>query len=246
MLAAASQKPGARDTMMTWPALVLARRPSWPAAASKLTSPASTRGPPDRPGAPSWLRSGPLPATASASVARWLRIDDVGRLPQRPGYPVPQPHLLKLLHHLGEQFAQRRQVKHSWLAAGIHHPASPCSVSRPARLVSNVADNSVGNARSIGQPDAAAVAVDAWGGRSTVVIWRRVLRHQDHLSSGRLLARHWRGRRHVLHPPRTGRSFSRSPVTKPPWFTAARAAADLAGYTSTTSLLLTGGITPDG
>jgi hypothetical protein len=50
---------------------------------------------------------------APVSVVRRLRIDDVGCLPERAGYPVSQPQLPKLLHLLEEQLAQRRQVKHS-------------------------------------------------------------------------------------------------------------------------------------
>jgi hypothetical protein len=124
-------------------------------------------------------------ALSESLAARRLRVDDVGSLPQCAGYPVPQPHLLKLLHQFGEQFAQRRQVKHSWFAARIHHPPSPCGAGRPARLVSNVADDGAGKARSISQADVVTVAVDAWAGRDTRgAIRRRVLRHQNHLSFG--------------------------------------------------------------
>jgi hypothetical protein len=35
-------------------------------------------------------------------------LDDVGGLPQRGGYPVPQPQLAEFVHELGEQFAQWR------------------------------------------------------------------------------------------------------------------------------------------
>ena len=128
----------------------------------------------------------PAAATASASVAGPLRIDDVGCLPQRASKPFSQPHLLKFLHQFGEQFAQRRQVKYSWLAVGIHYPSSLRSVGRAARLVSKVADDAVGNARSAGKADVVAVEVAVWAGRRIGSnTWRRVLRHGNHPSSGR-------------------------------------------------------------
>jgi hypothetical protein len=119
------------------------------------------------------------------SAARRLRIDDVGCLPQRAGYPVPKPHLLKLLHQLGEQLTQRRQVKHPWLAIAIHHPSSLRCAGRAARLVGDVAGDSVGQARSIGKADAVAAQVNARAGRRIgSVRWPRVLRHWNHPSSG--------------------------------------------------------------
>src|ERR1022692_341867 len=128
----------------------------------------------------------PTAATASASVAWRLRIDDVGCLPQRAGYPVPQPQLLKLLNQLGEQLAQWRQVKHAWLAVAIYYPSGLRGVGRAARLVGDVADDGVGKARSIGKADVVAaqagVRAGRWIGGDT---WRWVLRHRNHPSSGR-------------------------------------------------------------
>src|SRR4249920_1145767 len=121
------------------------------------------------------------------SVARRLRIDDVGCLPQRVGYPVPQPHLLKLLHQLGEQLTQRRQVKHSWLAVAIHHSSGLGGGGRTARLVGDMADDGLGKARSIGQADVVAVEVNVRAGRPIGSDrWWRVLRHRNHpLPEGR-------------------------------------------------------------
>ena len=79
-------------------------------------------------------------------------------------YPVPQPQLLKLLHQLGEQLAQWRQVKHSWLAVAIHYPSGLRGVGRAARLVQDVADDGVGKSRSIGQADVVAAQVDVRAG----------------------------------------------------------------------------------
>jgi hypothetical protein len=115
------------------------------------------------------------------SVDRRLRVDDVGCLPQRAGYPLPWPHLPQLLHHLGEQLAQRRQVQNSRLAADVRYPSGSRSLGRAARLVSDAANEDVGKARSLGQPDVLAnVRV---GRRIRGSTWLRILRHPDHPSS---------------------------------------------------------------
>jgi hypothetical protein len=111
-----------------------------------------------------WRRARP------ASAARGLGIDDVGCLPQRAGYPVPQPHLLKLLHQLGEQFAQWRQVKHPWFAAGVHHPSGLRGVGRAARLVSNVADN--GAAPGVKSTNSSVLLFSSQCGASPTSAWR--------------------------------------------------------------------------
>jgi hypothetical protein len=123
---------------------------------------------------------------ALMSVVRRLRIDDVGCLPQRAGYPVPQPQLLKLLNQIGEQLAQWRQVKHAWLAVAIYYPPGLRGVGRAARLVGDVADDGVGKARSIGKADLVAAQVDVRAGRWIGGDrWRWILRHRNHPSSGR-------------------------------------------------------------
>src|SRR5215469_13871854 len=84
------------------------------------------------------------------SGAGCLRIDHVGRLPERPGDPVPQPELRELLHQLGEQLAHRRQIEHARLAVLVHHPPGLGSTGRAAGLVAEVAGDGPGNARPIG------------------------------------------------------------------------------------------------
>jgi hypothetical protein len=58
------------------------------------------------------------PAGLVSAGRRW-RVDDVGCLPQRAGYPLSRPHPLQLFGQLGDQLAHWRQVKHSRLAAGV-------------------------------------------------------------------------------------------------------------------------------
>ena len=93
------------------------------------------------------------PASGLISADRRLRVDDVGCLPQRAGYPLPRPHLPQLLRQLGDQLAQRRQVQHSRLAADVRYPSRPRGLGRAARLVSDAADDDVGQARSLGRAD---------------------------------------------------------------------------------------------
>src|SRR5450755_664918 len=127
------------------------------------------------------------------SLVRRLRIDDVGCLPQRACYPVPQPQLLELLRQLGEQLAQWRQVKHSWLAVAIHYPSGLRGAGRAARLVGDVADDGVRKSRSAGKADVVAAQADVVAAQADVRAgrwigsdrWRRVLRHRNHPSSGR-------------------------------------------------------------
>ena len=49
-------------------------------------------------------RGSPARVARLISVAWRLRLDGVGCLPQRLGYPVPEPELAELRHQFGEQF----------------------------------------------------------------------------------------------------------------------------------------------
>src|SRR6266576_3405993 len=119
----------------------------------------------------------------SASAVRRPRLDDVGRLPQRAGYPVPQPQLPQLFHQLGEELAQRREVEHPRLAVSIRHPPGLRGLGRAARLVADMADDGAGNARSIGRRGAAAAEVSIRAGGCIGGCIRRVLGHCDPSSS---------------------------------------------------------------
>jgi hypothetical protein len=77
-----------------------------------------------------------------------------------------------------EQLAQRRQVQNSRLAAGVRYPSGSRRLGRAARLVSDAANDDVGKARSLGQPD---VLANVRAGRHiTGSTWLRILRHADH------------------------------------------------------------------
>ena len=165
---------------------------------------------PGRRGGPSWLRGGPVPATASSSVARRLRIDDVGCLPQRAGYPFPQPHLLKLLHQLGES-SSRNGVKSSTPGsppAFTTRPALAALAVRRAWSVMWPTTESVRRGPSAGRTlsrlrstsGAAGVPVSSGGGPSGT---RITSLPED------CWPRYWRGRQ-AVHPPGSGRPFSRA------------------------------------
>ena len=84
--------------------------------------------------------AGPEPMPAQLLlVDRLRRVDDVGCLPESAGYPFPRPDLPQLFRQVGDQPAQRRQVKHSRLAAGVRHPSGPGGLGRAACLVSQAA-----------------------------------------------------------------------------------------------------------
>jgi hypothetical protein len=78
------------------------------------------------------------PAGLISAGRRW-RVNDVGCLPQRAGYPLSRPHPLQLFGQLGDQLAQWRHVKHSRLAAGVRHPPGPGRLGCAACLVSQAA-----------------------------------------------------------------------------------------------------------
>src|SRR5260370_32624385 len=98
------------------------------------------------------------------------RIDDVGGLPERAAYPVPQPQLPKLLHQLTEQFAERCQVEHSRFIDVIHHPPRLGGAGGLARLLGEAANEGLGQACPIPKPGAVLAGVSGpapppiWGG----------------------------------------------------------------------------------
>jgi hypothetical protein len=73
-------------------------------------------------------------------------LDDVGGLPQRGGYPVPQSQMAELVHELGEQFAQGRQVEHSGLAITVQYASRLRGAGRLAGLIGEAADRGSGQA----------------------------------------------------------------------------------------------------
>jgi len=106
------------------------------------------------------------------------RVDDVGCLPQRTGNPLPRPHLPRLLHQIGEQLAQRRQVSHAGLAVGARYAPGLGALGGEARLVRETADDPVGQPRWTGQLDVLAdVGADR---RIGAGVWLRILRHRNH------------------------------------------------------------------
>ena len=128
------------------------------------------------------------PAGLVSAGRRW-RVDDVGCLPQRAGYPLPRPHPLQLFGQLGDQLAQWRQVKHSRLAAGACHPPGPGRLGCAACLVSQAAGDQAAQPRPLSHRDipAGAGADRRIRGstrlRITGSISLRTLRHHNHLTS---------------------------------------------------------------
>jgi hypothetical protein len=128
------------------------------------------------------------PAGLASAGRRW-RVDDVGCLPQRAGYPLSRPHPLQLFGQLGDQLAQRRHVKHSRLAASVRHPPGPGRLGRAAGLVSQAAGDQAAQPRSPSHRDvpAGAGADRRIRGstrlRITGSISLRTLRHHNHLTS---------------------------------------------------------------
>ena len=141
----------------------------------------------DTDGSPTGDDTGRLAGLVSAG-RRW-RVDDVGCLTQRAGYPLSRPHPLQLFGQLGDQLAQWRQVKHSRLAAGVCHPPGPGRLSCAACLVSQAAGDQAAQPRSLSHRDvpAGAGADRRIRGstrlRITGSISLRILRHHNHLTS---------------------------------------------------------------
>jgi hypothetical protein len=65
-------------------------------------------------------------------------------LPQRPGYPVPEPQLPKLIRQLGEQVAKGGQIEHAWVLALIDDPSRPRGSGGLPRLIREVTGNGAG------------------------------------------------------------------------------------------------------
>ena len=106
------------------------------------------------------------------------RVDDVGCLPQRAGYPLPRTHLPRLLRQIGEQLAQRRQVSHPGLAPSARHSPGPGALGGAACLVGEVAGHHAAQPRSPGHAD---VLADVRADRHIRAGARlRILRHRNH------------------------------------------------------------------
>src|SRR5205823_344814 len=74
-----------------------------------------------------------------------------------------------------------RDVKHARLAVGVHHPPGLRGVGGATRLVGEVADDGLAQARSIGEPSVGAAEIDVRaGGRIGSHTWRLILRHRNH------------------------------------------------------------------
>jgi hypothetical protein len=127
------------------------------------------------------------PAGLVSAGRRW-RVDDVGCLPQRAGYPLSRPHPLQLFGQLGDQLAQRRHVKHSRLAAGVRYPPGPGRLGCAACLVSQAAGDQAAQPRSLSHRDVPAGTradrriSDSTRLRITGSIRLRILRHHNHLT----------------------------------------------------------------
>ena len=163
----------------------------------------SRPGPGGYPREASWSWPGPEPVTTPAARPAWSqraerwRVNDVGCLPQRAGYPLSRPHPLQLLGQLGDQLAQWRQVKHSRLAAGVCHPPGPGRLGCAACLVSQAAGDQAAQPRPLSHRDvpASAGADRRISGstrlrirgstrlRITGSISLPILRHHNHLTS---------------------------------------------------------------
>src|SRR5262249_28725393 len=130
-------------------------------------------------------------------MAWLLRVNKVGCLPERPGYPVPWPQPPKLLHQLGKQVPQGGQVQHSWFALVVHQPSGLGGIGRRARLLCQVADDSFGKAGGVSKCAVLAVGIDTGTARHIGgATWWQVLRHHDHPfpRSGEHSMPHWRDR----------------------------------------------------
>jgi hypothetical protein len=125
---------------------------------------------------PIWSLTVSIALIGLISAVWW--VDGVGCLPQRAGYPLPRPHFPRLLHQIGEQLAQRRQVSHSWLAFSARHSPGFGALSGETSLVSEAADDHVAQLRALGRLDyLVSVGADR---HIRAGAWLRILRHHDH------------------------------------------------------------------
>jgi uncharacterized protein YjeT (DUF2065 family) len=140
-------------------------------------------------GRPWYTRCAPRPAPADPALRAAARGCSAHRCPRprRPWYArcAPPPAPADPALRAAARGCSARQ--HSWLAVVIHHPPRPRGVGCAARLVSEVADDGLGQARPIGRADVAA-GVSVWAGRRIRTHTPgRILLHRSHPSPGRLV-----------------------------------------------------------
>ena len=145
----------------------------------------------------SWSWPGLEPVTTPAARPAWppagrrWPVDDVGCLPQRAGYPLSRPDPLQLFGQLGDQLAQRRQVK----ALPARRRCSPPARTWPPGLC-GVPGQPGGLLDQAAQPRPRSATATSPAGAGTdrrirgstrlrikASISLRILRHHNHLTS---------------------------------------------------------------